>query len=93
MNTGCRRFWLSILFSRPNKNTLHYEAPVTDPGTYTKSFRIAWDIPWDPNGELLEYICQEKNQYLNHLRDDFGQPIFGPRREPGELPAREGDTR
>jgi len=72
-------------FSRQNKNTLHYEATVTDPGAYTRPFTIAWDIPWDPNGELMEYICQENNQYLNHLTDDFGQPIFGPRPEPGEL--------
>jgi hypothetical protein len=80
-------------FSRPNKSTLHYEADVTDPGAYTRSFTFAWDIPWDPNGELMEYICQENNQYLNHLTDDLGQPIFGPRREPGELPARGGGTR
>ena len=72
-------------FSRPNKNTLHYEATVTDPGAYTRPFTIAWDIPWDPNGELMEYICQENNQYLNHLVDDFGQPIVGPRPEPGQL--------
>ena len=80
-------------FSRPNKNTLHYEATVTDPGAYTRPFTIAWDIPWDPNGELMEYICQENNQYLNHLVDDFGEPIFGPRRQPGEVPAPGGDTR
>ncbi|MGH9253391.1 MAG: hypothetical protein ACRD3C_02350, partial [Vicinamibacterales bacterium] len=80
-------------FSRPNKNTLHYEATVDDPGAYTRPFTIAWDIPWEPNGELLEYICQENNQYLSHLVDDFGQPIFGPRPQPGQLPARGAGTR
>ena len=80
-------------FSRPNKGTLHYEADVTDPGAYTRPFTFAWDIPWDPNGELMEYICQENNQYLNHLVDDLGEPIFGPRRQPGEAPARGGGTR
>jgi hypothetical protein len=75
-------------FSRPNKNTLHYEAVVDDPATYTRPFTVAWDIPWDPNGELQEYICQENNQYLNHLVDDIGEPIFGPRRQPGEVPGR-----
>ena len=79
-------------FSRPNKNILHYEATVNDPATYTRPFTIAWDIPWDPNGELMEYICQENNQYLNHLTDDFGQPIFGPRTQPGELPTRRGSS-
>jgi len=64
-------------FSRPNKGRLHYEALVGDPGAYTKPFAIRWDIPWNPNGELSEYICQENNKYLQRLTDDFGQPIFG----------------
>jgi hypothetical protein len=77
-------------FSRPNKNRLRYEATVNDPGAYTRPFTIAWDVPWEPNGELQEYICQENNQFLYRLVDDFGQPIFGPRRQPGELPAGAG---
>ena len=64
-------------FSRPNKRTLHYEATVDDPGAYTKPFTLRWDIPWNPTGELTEYICQENNKYLQRLTDDFGQPLFG----------------
>jgi len=64
-------------FSRPTKRTLHYEALVDDAGAYTKPFTIRWDIPWNANGELTEYICQENNKYLQRLTDDFGQPIFG----------------
>jgi hypothetical protein len=64
-------------FSRPNKRTLHYEALVDDPGAYTKPFTIRWDIPWNADGELTEYICQENNKYLQRLTDDLGQPIFG----------------
>ncbi|HXD75712.1 MAG TPA: hypothetical protein VN628_18325 [Vicinamibacterales bacterium] len=67
-------------FTRPNKGTLHYQATIDDPGAYTKPFTVAWDIPWNANGELTEYICQENNKYLNRLTDDFNQPIFGPRR-------------
>ena len=63
-------------FSRPNKNTLHYEATIDDPGAYTKSWTVAWDIPWRANAELTEYICQENNRYLERLTDDFDQPIF-----------------
>src|SRR5262249_13345653 len=32
--------------TRPNKNTLHYEATIDDPGAYTKAWSVAWDIPW-----------------------------------------------
>ena len=67
-------------FSRPNKNTLHYEATIDDPGAYTKPWTVAWNIPWRANGELAEYICQENNQYLLHLTDDFGSPLFGKKR-------------
>ena len=78
-------------WTRPNKQTLHYEATVNDPGAYTRPFTIAWDIPWREGGELPEYICQENNQYLNRLEDDLGQPIFGPRPQPGQRPT--GGTR
>jgi hypothetical protein len=64
-------------YSRPNKNTLHYEALIDDPGAYTKPFTVAWDIPWRPSADLAEYICQENNLYLQRLKDDFGQPVFG----------------
>jgi hypothetical protein len=74
-------------FTRPNKNTLHYQATVDDPGAYTKPFTLAWDIPWNGTSELSEYICQENNRYLNRLQDDFGQPVFGPK-TPGVKPVR-----
>ena len=64
-------------YSRPNKNTLAYEATFDDPGAYTKPFTVRWSINWNPSGELTEYICQENNKYLQRLTDDFGQPIFG----------------
>ena len=66
-------------FSRPDKNTLRYEATIDDPEAYTAPWTVGWDIPWRADGELMEYICQENNLYLYHLTDDFGQPIFGNR--------------
>ncbi len=78
-------------WTRPNKGQLRYEATVNDPGAYTRPFTLMWDnITWDADltPELPEYICQENNRYLNRLTDDLGQPIFGPRPQPGEKPAR-----
>jgi hypothetical protein len=71
-------------WTRPSKQTLRYSATVTDPGAYTRPFTIAWDVPFNVNNELPEYICQENNQYLNRLEDDLGQPIFGKRQQPGQ---------
>ena len=62
--------------SRPNRDTLHYEATITDPGAYTAPWTVAWDIPWNEGAELAEYICQENNQFLLDLKDDFGKPFF-----------------
>jgi hypothetical protein len=64
-------------FSRPYKETLHYEATIEDPGAYTKPFTVAWDIPWGDGNVLTEYICQENNRFLLRLKDDFGEPLFG----------------
>ena len=70
--------------SRPNRDTLHYEATINDPGAYTKPWTIAWDIPWNDGAELAEYICQENNKFLLELKDDNGKPFFED--EPTENP-------
>ncbi|HET8697887.1 MAG TPA: hypothetical protein VFO94_10400 [Gammaproteobacteria bacterium] len=70
--------------TRPNLNTLHYEATINDPGAYSAPFTVAWDIRWTPGAELAEYICQENNKFLIELKDDFGNPFF--QDQPVELP-------
>ena len=62
-------------FTRPNKGTLHYEATIDDPGAYSGPWTTAWDVQWN-DAAIDEYICQEHNQYLNHLKDDFGRYII-----------------
>jgi hypothetical protein len=62
--------------TRPNKNTLHYEATIDDPGAYTRPWVISWDISWATKVELSEYICQENNIWIQSLHDDFGNPLF-----------------
>ena len=62
--------------TRPNKNTMHYEATIDDPGAYTKPWTVAWEIPWAARQELHEYICQENNIWIQSLHDDFGKPLF-----------------
>jgi hypothetical protein len=62
--------------TRPNKNTMHYEATIDDPGAYTRPWTIAWDIPWAARQELREYICQENNVWIQSLHDDLGKPVF-----------------
>ncbi len=63
-------------FTRPNLNTLHYQATVIDPGAYAEPWTVAWDIPWAAGKDLSEYICQENNKFIVKLKDDFGKPFF-----------------
>ena len=63
-------------FTRPDKETLHYEAVLDDPGAYSEPWTVAWDIRWSEGQELDDYICQENNKFLLDMKDDFGLPFF-----------------
>lgn len=63
-------------FTRTDLYTLHYEATIDDPGAYARPWTIGFDIMWEPDGEIQEYICQENNIWIRDLRDDFGEPFF-----------------
>lgn len=63
-------------FSRPYKEVLHYEAVIEDPGAYSETWTVEWDINWSEGQELADYICQENNKFLLDMHDDFGLPFF-----------------
>jgi len=56
---------LHIIERWTRKDMGHMENVVTidDPGAYTKPFTMRFMATWTPGDELLEYICQENNQY------------------------------
>jgi len=54
--------------TRTDLYTLHYEATIDDPGAYTAPWKVRFDVTWDPNGEIQEYICQENNLWKDHVR-------------------------
>ena len=54
-------------FSRPEYDTLQYVVTVEDPGVYTKPWSGGWAIPWNPNDEVYEYMCQENNRDVKHM--------------------------
>ncbi|MDC0598965.1 hypothetical protein OAP18_03920 [Gammaproteobacteria bacterium] len=62
--------------TRPDKETLHYESVIDDPGAYSEPWTIAWDINWSEGQELADYICQENNKFLLDMDDDYGLPFF-----------------
>ena len=52
----------------------HYEATIDDPGAYTAPWKVAFDVTWDPDGEIQEYICQENNRWGSGLADGTSKP-------------------
>ncbi|MES2606142.1 MAG: hypothetical protein V4603_14500 [Pseudomonadota bacterium] len=62
--------------TRPFKEVLHYEADIDDPGAYSATWTVAWDINWNDGSELQDYVCQENNKYLLDMTDDLGHPFF-----------------
>jgi hypothetical protein len=54
-------------FRRPDLGHLEIEHTINDPGAYSKT----WTFTIHPtllNGELIEYICQENNRDVEHLK-------------------------
>lgn len=62
--------------TRPDMETLHYVAVLDDPGAYGEPWTVEWDISWREGQELADYICQENNQFLLDMHDDYGEPFF-----------------
>jgi hypothetical protein len=53
--------------SRPDYNTLKYEATIDDPKAYTAQWSGGWTIPWTAGEDFDEYFCQDNNRDAEHL--------------------------
>jgi hypothetical protein len=54
-------------YRRPDFNTLAYEVTIDDPGAYTRPFTLYGGHAIDSGAELMEYICNENNQDIEHI--------------------------
>lgn len=48
-------------FTRTDKNTIDYRITMEDPGAYTKPFEGGFNMRWNQDQELFEYVCQQAN--------------------------------
>lgn len=53
-------------FTRVNKNTIEYKLTIDDPGAYTKPYDGGFNLRYNENQELFEYVCQQAN-YAHEL--------------------------
>jgi hypothetical protein len=54
-------------YTRTNVSTLVIETTIDDPGAYTKPFKITFTARLRPGEELMEYICNENNGWVQHI--------------------------
>ena len=54
-------------FRRPDAKTLQYEVTIDDPGAYTAPFTLYGTHAYAEGNELMEYICNENNQDVEHI--------------------------
>ena len=55
-------------YTRTNFATLEKVTTIIDPGAYEKPFTIQFDASLRPGWDLMEYICNENNQDVEHIR-------------------------
>jgi hypothetical protein len=53
-------------FTRTDKNTIDYKITIDDPGAYTKPYEGGFNLRYNENQELFEYVCQQAN-YAHEL--------------------------
>src|SRR5213594_4762393 len=61
---------------RPDSKTLAYEVTIDDPGAYTRPFTLYGTHTYAENTELMEYICNENNQDIEHIVGKDPQNIY-----------------
>ncbi len=54
-------------FHRRNFGTIDLETTIDDPGAYSKSWTVNYELRLMPDTELLEYVCTENNKDVEHL--------------------------
>jgi hypothetical protein len=52
-------------FVRKNFGQMDIEITIDDPKTYTRPWSVTQQLAFQPDTELLEYICNENNKYFD----------------------------
>lgn len=61
-------------YTRTNLGTLVNEITIDDPGAYSRPFTVTFTATLSPGEELMEYICNENNQDVEHIQGPPAAP-------------------
>ena len=59
-------------YTRPKFGELEVVTTIEDPGAYAKPFTVKFTHTLRPGWDLMEYICNENNQDVEHIRGPAG---------------------
>jgi hypothetical protein len=59
-------------YTRTDEGTLENVTTIYDPGAYEKPFTVKFNATLRPGEDLMEYICNENNQDVEHIRGPAG---------------------
>jgi hypothetical protein len=59
-------------YTRTDAATLENVVTINDPGAYAKPFTVKFTATLRPGWDLMEYICNENNQDVEHIRGPAG---------------------
>ncbi len=59
-------------YTRTNFGTLENVVTIDDPGAYAKPFTVKFTAKLKPGWDLMEYICNENNQDVPHIKGKAG---------------------
>jgi hypothetical protein len=60
-------------FVRRDFGRMDIEITIDDPKAYTRPWQVTQVLDFQPDNELIEYICDENNRYF-HIRPDAAPP-------------------
>ncbi len=69
-------------FTRLDTMTLEHIATIEDPDFYTQPWTVRITTGYQPQGKILEYICQENESDSKHLFDDLRKRGIDPDKIP-----------
>jgi hypothetical protein len=61
-------------YTRTDAETLVNEITIDDPAAYARPFKVTFTAKRRPGDELMEYICQENNQDVEHIQGPTAAP-------------------
>jgi len=64
-------------FRRLNYGTLQIDVTIDDPKAYTKPFTVRFYQRFLPDGELIEFICNENERSVEHMSGKEGPGFAG----------------